>query len=137
MSDLMSKHGNPGPGYKMESGHHINMLDVRPSAGGAVGFPYSCLDMVQFIPPATLRLVFADCEVSIDGDHLLKLYEYFVQHSVVFIQVSSADSERGSAVPFIKRIEIKPPYEQSKTTYRDPNPNPDRSKLRFRFHPVS
>jgi hypothetical protein len=137
MSDLTSKYGNPGHGYKTESSHHITMLDVRPSAGGAVGFPYSCLDMVQFIPPETLRLIFADCEVSIDGDHLLTLYEYFVRHSVAFIQVSSADSERGRAIPFIKRIEIKPPYEQSRTTYRDPNPDHGRSKLRFRFHPVS
>jgi len=98
---------NSERGYKLESGHHLPMLDVRPSAGDAVGFPYSCLDMVQFLPPASLRLVFADCEVSIDGHHLLTLYEYCVQHSVVVIQVSSADSGGGSAAPFITRIEIK------------------------------
>jgi hypothetical protein len=40
------------------------MLDVRPNIAGAVGFPYSCLDVVQFIPPEALRLIFADCEVS-------------------------------------------------------------------------
>ena len=83
------------------------------------------------------HLVYAHASCDESTDHLLTLYEYFVQHSVVFIQVSSADSERGSAAPFIKGIEIKPPYEQSRTTYRDPNPEHERSKLRFRFHPAT
>jgi hypothetical protein len=137
MSDQTSESCTGRKTYSIESGRRIAMLDVRPTGGGAIALPYSCLQMVQFTPPTRLTLAFTHCEIRIEGDRLLPLYTSLIQHAVVFIQESDANCiEAHSPHPFIKSIEIKPPTEKSTMILTSKSDYERSSKLRFRFHPA-
>jgi hypothetical protein len=137
MNEPMSESSTSRKTYSIDSGRRIAMLDIRPTGGGAIALPYSCLEMVQFIPPTRLMLAFADCEIRIEGDRLLQLYTSLIQHAVVFVQESDANGiEARSSHPFIKSIEIKPPTERSTMILTSKADYGRSSKLRFRFHPA-
>ncbi len=137
MSDQTSESCTDRKTYSIESGRRIAMLDIRPSGGGAIALPYSCLEMVRFAFPTRLTLAFAYCEIRVEGDRLLPLYTSLIQHAVVFIRESDANCiEDRSHHPFIKSIEIKPPTDKS-TIIIASRPDYERSsKLRSRFHPA-
>lgn len=84
------------------------MLDVKLASGRILSFPYSSLELSDYLPDGRLLLDFGKRHVKAEGKNLPRLRELITEHRARFIQ-EGTDIERGlkdEDAVHIDRIEI-------------------------------
>jgi hypothetical protein len=70
------------------------MLDIKLASGRIMSFPYSSLELADYLPDGRLLLDFGKRHVTAEGRNMLRLREIITEHRARFIQ-EGTDIERG------------------------------------------